>query len=1447
MAEEKKIFAGGGMDMDTEERFMGNNDYRFANNCRITSSDEENEGVVENVIGNQILNLNLTTLDGTLLTDSKFVVIGSYEDKKFKTFYYFVTEKSGSIISLIPPIHCIISNLSSNINQPGNFQVLYENPQLNFKTNSIITGINMVHGQEVARAGLLYWTDDRNPPRKLNVQKAYWWTRSLSTNPILDPEFSYQEEPNLDAIVSPPMGEPRINSFTYTDANGDVALTSGNNYSMASNDIKNSLWQFKYRYIYRDNFKSSWSPISNSATTSFNDASVDDLTISNFIEVVIDTGVQEVLSIELAVRENEDKGDFYLIAKIDKDDTLQKNILLTSSVGALNTQLISSIVTFDESNNTPLYYIFSNNEPKIPIDLQESIKLFDDVPLLAKAQEVIDGNRLAYGNIVNGYDAVPTDTELEVVYQDITAQHGNITPINYSWKGINGNTCVDSGTFSDDWRKSAEITMKIHVGDVSSMQSGTMINIAIDEVGIAARFMRTSNFLCGYKAANRMGKISLQFNDTVGIGLTNITDLAANMNANCNVLLENIDFDGDGAMNPRWGLSHSTSGMCEPSSPISTFNGTSNGAFSSSGNGIIEFKFMVAHNSELTKTGCNGIEWKVVVGFDGETLWDYDIDSNTAATSSIWPGTLSGSSGPIKYAGYYAPNNTGQFTGGVGNQMTYDQNWVSQNNSNIIAPMATSVTNFRGFKSGTRHSFGLVYYDKDNRSGTVNPCGDIYVPFRNERVSGLEDAAASIHFKINHLPPAWADHYQWVWAPHKRGDFLHITVNTIEYDLSIKARYRTVLPESQDDVGGGGGMTGFQSLIEPAILSTGYIKMDMEELIRHSAKASTDTMMWQWAQGDRVRILDITTVGAGGATIPNCAGMDFEIIGIEEEVISGGAGKLWFILEKAAVGPVILTGVNLIDVRVEIYRPKKIQGDVYYEFGHVNWCSGTRHSVNRLNTEEQLASPATYMDVNNTATASVYHYNQNDNTHPTLPGTNPAEGTLQNGDVYLRERLMITAGSAVGGPLPAGGIILAEDYSFSDFFKSKAWDLGRPNAYLPDFKQTRRDSTIFFSEPIIPNTNINGLGTFYADVSFKEFDKKYNSIQKLFSINDKLLIFQEDKVSASMVSRAVLFDATGEQNVAISNNVLSSSVPYSGDYGISSNPESFANHGFRSYFVDAKRRSVLRLSMDGLTVISEYKMKNFFTDYFEEIISNNRHLGNRTKIYGAWDDKFDEYVVSHLHTSWTEYDPINGFPSKKSIPGFTIGFHEPSKRWNSFYSYNGALATYNNTLHSFNRGNIYKHNALTNPLAAVGTTIYIYNEFHNVKYNSTLEFAFNDFPLSTKVYHSITEDSSDIWEVDSLYTRNNQLTNISRVEFTNGATYSWEDGHGTKENKHNALIRCDLSTPGVALPKIEGNRMRDTSIMCRLSLPVPQSQERNTLFSVGCGYIASTDASVDGN
>jgi len=49
MALEKKVFVGGGMDKDTDSRFVAKTDYREAHNVRIASSDEGNEGIVENI------------------------------------------------------------------------------------------------------------------------------------------------------------------------------------------------------------------------------------------------------------------------------------------------------------------------------------------------------------------------------------------------------------------------------------------------------------------------------------------------------------------------------------------------------------------------------------------------------------------------------------------------------------------------------------------------------------------------------------------------------------------------------------------------------------------------------------------------------------------------------------------------------------------------------------------------------------------------------------------------------------------------------------------------------------------------------------------------------------------------------------------------------------------------------------------------------------------------------------------------------------------------------------------------------------------------------------------------------------------------------------------------------------------------------------------------------
>ena len=90
MAKEKKLFAGGGLDTDTEERLVQPTDYRNALNVRVGSSDEDTVGAVENVVGNQQMGiLNVAGFE-QFVADNNYVVIGSLEDEARNSLFYFL-------------------------------------------------------------------------------------------------------------------------------------------------------------------------------------------------------------------------------------------------------------------------------------------------------------------------------------------------------------------------------------------------------------------------------------------------------------------------------------------------------------------------------------------------------------------------------------------------------------------------------------------------------------------------------------------------------------------------------------------------------------------------------------------------------------------------------------------------------------------------------------------------------------------------------------------------------------------------------------------------------------------------------------------------------------------------------------------------------------------------------------------------------------------------------------------------------------------------------------------------------------------------------------------------------------------------------------------------------------------------------------------------------------
>jgi len=178
-------------------------------------------------------------------------------------------------------------------------------------------------------------------------------------------------------------------------------------------------------------------------------------------------------------------------------------------------------------------------------------------------------------------------------------------------------------------------------------------------------------------------------------------------------------------------------------------------------------------------------------------------------------------------------------------------------------------------------------------------------------------------------------------------------------------------------------------------------------------------------------------------------------------------------------------------------------------------------------------------------------------------------------------------------------------------------------------------------------------------------------------------------------------------------NVLGQVVPFVGDYGISQNPESFASESYRAYFTDKQRGAVLRLSMDGLTPISNDGMR----DYFGEKLKNTTH------IVGSYDNNKEEYNLTALYQGVNIDDDLNT----------TVSYDEKVKGWTSFKSFvpeNGC--SIQNDYFTFKNGNIYKHH-VDNTNA---------NEFYGIQSDSKVEFVFNQEPSLIKSFNTIMYEGS---------------------------------------------------------------------------------------------------------
>ena len=286
-------------------------------------------------------------------------------------------------------------------------------------------------------------------------------------------------------------------------------------------------------------------------------------------------------------------------------------------------------------------------------------------------------------------------------------------------------------------------------------------------------------------------------------------------------------------------------------------------------------------------------------------------------------------------------------------------------------------------------------------------------------------------------------------------------------------------------------------------------------------------------------------------------------------------------------------------------------------------------------------------------------------------------------------------------------------------------------AYLveDEIAQSNKLSSLIHSGIFNSRTGINQTNQFsVAEDITRSLDPANGSIQKLYAEDTNLIIFQENKVSKSLIDKDAIYSAEGNASVTSRNLVIGQNVAFAGEYGISKDPESFAVNGYRKYFTDRDQNVVCRLSMDGISIISNFGM----TDFFRDKLATAKTKG----IVGGWDAHNKQYVLSI----------DSKLRSSEGTSYSTLSFDETVKGWTSLFDYNPTqIVSINNNYYTTNRGKIYKHYEL--PVASTDR-----GNFYGVTYNSNVTFVFNGNPSMIKNFQTINYEGDSGWRMQSFNT-----------------------------------------------------------------------------------------------
>jgi len=1305
-----------------------------AQNVTIAEGGSSSSGIIKNVRG---------TIAGTPLYASDRVsdadavtVIGSVSDPQRGYIYWFVSDNSGDSEDAIYQYNA--SNGDDASFTTGKYRVVVKGAFLDFNSGGFVKAdiLNAAFQQDGQTESILYFTDNINPPRKINVDRAI--------SGSYDGEVGLQRKRSIEAIKG---AETRSPNFSFAS-----------DLTVKSNGFLDSVFQFATQYKYIDGEESAISPYSALAvgrglslghiehTESTSTPSLSALS-DNVCEISLNINPykHDVEKVRLLARKG-NLGAFYVVDQFDPKVNFVRSVF-----GNTNT-------LYDSATGV---YKFYNDRTGPSVPNFTTNKLYDNVPLLAAGQS-LSGGRLMYSSYLEGRpnsEITSGDVQLSVNYSSENTEASSLIPssdaANVIKQGGQNTQEVDINLLGGDAFGSSATSQ-------TAVAGGTKIRLSFTIQPTATNVAKSGSggSLVSFPITQIDNTSSPQVIHT-GTASRNTLDLSpeevdTNTNGSNPPISVNISYTTPFDTNVQ-GVRDALKNVIEqlPEAPVrydmaaeTTFSlaadaGSTLVATTSSAS---EFKVFYKLDDITAATNTDAAKAQLIIKTRISRV-SFDEINFVASDRTVTGGDL----GDVLVAGMDDASDF-SITGGA---------------SGVASQSASAVKmeSVSGFKSGSTHNFGIVYYDEFNRSGFVNKIGSVYVPTPAERSTSPKGAASvRVTFSDNFTPPSWASRYQIVYSGRASvGEFTQYTVGgafgakkrngaagedgKFTADLDVNSKRLYVSLKTLD----------IYNKEKPSSRSYSFTKGDKLRVISHRA-AADDSTVYPLSEDDGG--------GAGNSIEFDVVGV--EVLGSDAETnpIVGGTGDVavektgtFLILEapEIAAGVGKYNGFDWFDVTNTVRTSTTVSG---------NSNKWPQQVVVEVFTPKTMDENVGYYEIGHGALAGVRKDNGNVNAHGNFID-------LYNGDVFNKpiscKSPVYNTSASAWNPQSSENweyrTIPVETSNPSEKRPLTDWNKGRAHAVFEDAEEVRRYNGITYSDAYAEDVSNFSLSSFNPSLAnFFSLDSANGACNYIGNFRDDyLLAIQENRASRIPIGKDIITSPNTSNIVSISTEVLNTPTYYSGDFGCGNNPESVLIRDGNAFFVDTSRKKLVRLTSEGLSPISE----NGVDSLFKTNIDLFQAQGG-TRIVSGYDPEDDQYYVTLRESG--------------SFDGLTLGYNVSAGAWQSRYTFfpdmyadqNGTMysAYYNDPANANNAELFFSHD---NESA--------YNTFYGTFGDSVVKIASNSNPSMTKVFNAVSlEGSSPNWVADPIVTDlNSNAQSLGFVE-KEGSYYSFitRDENGTK-------------------------------------------------------------------